>query len=297
MAWQLFRVAYELRSPLHIGYHKIGNVQRTRYYIPSRNLWGAVTERLTRSGFQTDSTQEGSYEKIGEWVQKHIAFSYFFVQEGDQLLYPHYTETGLCYGQMLVTEFERRYLSAHVTTALEAATTSVEQGSLHEVEFIAPQCCIKQNGGEHVGRMKIGGWVFLKAESMDLLGDETNWRRWLGELWVGGERRYGFGHLRLAEQGWQPNQPLPPGYTPECDGDRPSIRVEKGKPLLAHTEAQGVQACGQIEPLVGRETRGDSAHFGHTLTQAQVCWTPGSVVENETQVTVEATGIWRLAVT
>jgi len=42
MTWQLFQVTYELHSPLHIGYHKIGNLQRTRYYIPARNLWAAV---------------------------------------------------------------------------------------------------------------------------------------------------------------------------------------------------------------------------------------------------------------
>ena len=38
MTWHCFRLTYELRSPLHIGYHKVGNVQRTRYYIPARNL-------------------------------------------------------------------------------------------------------------------------------------------------------------------------------------------------------------------------------------------------------------------
>lgn len=294
MAWQLFRVTYELRSPLHIGYHKIGNVQRTRYYIPARNLWGAVTERLTRRGFHTDSAPVGDYRKIGDWVKKHIAFSYFFVQQGNALLYPHYQGVGLCYGPDSVTEFERRYLSAHVTTALDAATTSAEQGSLHEVEFIAPQYCI--DTGE-ARRTKIGGWVFLKEEGIELLGDETKWRRWLGELWVGGERRYGFGHLRWIDQGWRADELKElPGYTPEFDGDRPCIRIEKEKPLLAHTEVQHIPARGPIEPLVGRETA-HSDQFGRSLTGAYICWTPGSLVENETQVTVGATGIWRQAVT
>jgi len=284
MGWHLFQVTYDLLSPLHIGYHKVGSVQRTRYYIPARNLWAAVTERLTRGGFHTDDAPEGDYVQIGQWVRDHVAFSYFFVQDGDALLYPHYMESGLCYGGLSVEEFERRFLSAHVTTALDAATTSAATGSLHEVEFIAPH----DRDGR---RVSMGGWVWLDDRAQEQF-DEAGWRKWLGELQAGGERRYGFGRLRLMA--CEARAALPDGYAWGADGDRPVVTVSLNRPLLAHAALERVRARGMIEPLVGRETtRGDSAGFGRILTAGRVCWMPGSVVEQEEPFVLEAGGAWR----
>jgi hypothetical protein len=44
----MYHLVLRLRSPLHIGWNKTGNVQRTRSYVTGRNLWGALTMRLTR---------------------------------------------------------------------------------------------------------------------------------------------------------------------------------------------------------------------------------------------------------
>ncbi|MBC7260294.1 MAG: hypothetical protein H5T65_13755 [Chloroflexi bacterium] len=272
MAWTLYTATYELRSPLHIGYHKVGNLQRTRYYIPARNLWGAVTEALTRRGFSTTDVPQGDYQKIGEWVKAHCAFGYWFIQDNGAPLHPRYGENGLKYGDLTAAEFERRYLDAHVTTALDPATTSAQHGSLHEVEFIAPH---NRDGA----RTRVGGWVFL---------DKTlDWPAWLGDLRVGGERRYGFGQLRLVSFSEGDNREW------QLDGGRPSIKRKPGEPLLAHTLVQNVAARGTIEPLVGRETHGDSRRFGMRLTPAQVCWVPGSVVEQDTRFTLEPDGVWK----
>ncbi|MCI0722254.1 MAG: hypothetical protein L0338_25270 [Acidobacteria bacterium] len=286
MAWQCFRLICELLSPLHIGYHKVGNVQRTRYYIPARNLWAAVTERLVRSGFGSDALgkQADDYTAVGDWVNEHIAFTYFFLHEDDALLYPCYTENGLCYGGLRQHEFERRYLAAHVTTALDPATTSAEAASLHEVEFIAP---VNQDGP----RTRIGGWVFLRDAALEKLGGEAKWHSWLRDLQVGGERRYGFGRLRLAGAP-QPVYRLD-GYDVELTAVRPKIAAEKGKPFWAHTLSENTMARGLIEPLVGRETR-VGASFGQRLTRARICWTPGSISEASQQFVIAGDGIWEL---
>jgi hypothetical protein len=281
MAWQLYRLTYELLSPLHIGYHKVGNVQRTRYYIPSRNLWGAVTERLTRSGFSTPDAPQGNYREIGNWVKEHCAFSYFFVCDGDRLLHPHYAQDGLCYRHLSAAAFERRWLSAHVTTALNAATTSAETGSLHEVEFIAPY-------DDQARRTCLRGWMLLDEEGKARLA-EGEWRAALNDLQVGGERRYGFGRLKLSD--WTTDQTLA-DYEVKWDELRPQINVPAQKPLLAHTQACDVTARGMIEPLVGRETVGDSLSFGQSLIAGRVCWVPGSVVEGKEWLTLDETGVW-----
>ena len=277
MSWQKFHVVYELHSPLHIGYHKVGNVQRTRYYIPARNLWGAVTEALTRQGFSTHGVSSGNYQQVGEWVKKHCAFGYWFVYENSKLLTPCYCKDGLKYGNLSVSEFERRYLDSHVTTALDPKTNSAQYGSLHEVEFIAPY---SRNGA----RTQVSGSVFLDDEAKTILS-ENGWRNWLSNLQVGGERRYGFGTLRLVEM--------------KSEGDpitctRPCQSVSEDKPFLAHVSvATNIQIRGQIEPLVGRVTSQSHA-FGSSLTSAIVCWTPGSIPMDDVQVQLEQEGYWRV---
>jgi len=285
MAWEIFQVTYELHSPLHIGYHKVGNVQHTRYYLPARNLWGAVTERLTCSGFKTARVPQSDYRRIGEWVKIHCRFGYFFISEGNELLAPQYQDSRLYYGYLPQTEFERRYLDSHVSTALDATTTSAEDGSLHEVEFIAPY---PRQEDPFPERTRLRGWIFLEEEAADVLGEEEKWRSWLGDLRVGGERRYGFGRLRLlslrADSAMN-------DFSVELDLPSPRVHLQAGNTLPAHVLAQGVPARGAIEPLVGRETQQSHA-FGVFLTRGQVCWAPGSVLTEKAIFQFEPEGYW-----
>lgn len=286
MTWQCFQVIYELLSPLHIGYRKVGNVQRTRYYIPARNIWGAVTEALTRRGFQVKDAPQGSYEKMGEWVKAHCAFGYWFVRANGQGLEPCYEQDGLKYGGMTAFEFERCYLGSHVTTALEPATTSAEEGSLHEVEFISPFHPFNPAEEEKVSRTELGGWLFLDEVASSLLGDDERWRSWLVDLQIGGERRYGFGRLRLLH--------FIAKICPqaELDGPRPRWNLKEGESLPAHAAVDGVAGKGAIEPFVGRETaRSDG--FGQKLTEAEVCWEPGTVLQAATSFEITTEGIWK----
>jgi hypothetical protein len=118
---------------------------------------------------------------------------------------------------------------------------------------------------------------------------ELDWSEWLRDLRVGGERRYGFGWMRLAsfeekqDAAWR------------LDESRPRVQVEEKKPLEAHTVVHGVGAAGQIEPFVGRETRKRSDRFGMALTQAEICWTPGSILLSPTEFILTEKGIWRRA--
>lgn len=287
MIWKMFSMNYELRSPLHIGYHKVGNVQRTRYYVPARNLWGAVTESLTRSGFSPKDVSQGDYEKIGEWVGSHLSFGYFFLDEAEELLVPHYGPKGLKMGDHPLHDFERRYLDSHVTTALDASTTSAENASLHEVEFIAPYW-LRQ---DEAHRTKLSGRVFLDEAGIEQLGDEGKWRNWLDELQIGGERRYGFGQLRLKKFEEEND------HTWDLSKTRPCCQINENEPLLAHTLADGIKARGLIEPLVGRSTYRESQNFGMHLTSGQACWVPGSELLENAPIEINRQGYWTLAST
>lgn len=287
MEWQLYRVAYELMSPLHIGYHKIGNVQRTRYYVPARNIWGAVTEKLTRGGFTAPGAPSGNYAEIGKWVRTHCAFSYWFLQAGTTILFPAMGEKDLRYGPLLESEFERRYIAAHLSTALDPTTTSAQAGSLHEIEVIS------EYDRDHRQRTSLSGWVFLDHDAITTLTDR-GWKECMRKLWIGGERRYGFGRLRLSDDGWRPleNQQIAEGYRVSSNCGRPRIEIAAGKPFLAHTVATGTTASGLIEPVIGRETP-ESHQFGRKLTKALLCWVPGSICGESVYLEIGPDGIWQ----
>ncbi len=291
MRWRCLQLTYELRSPLHIGYHKVGSVQRTRCYIPGRNLWGAVTERLTRKGLSVSDAQKGDYRKIGDWLKQSAAFSYFYLYEKDNLLYPHYKESGLRYGSISMTpaEFEQAYLDAHVTTALEPGSTTAEMGSLHEVEYLSPY---RMDGGGLGLRTLVRGLVFLSEPAWPELNIDT-WEQWLNDLHVGGERRYGFGHLQLRslkEINMLPGYPKE--YELELEGNRPGFKITPITALLAHTVTCNLEARGALEPLVGRETT-TSSGFGRNLTKGQICWAPGSVLERGGTFLINEEGWWK----
>src|ERR1051326_8782018 len=86
MAWGFYELRFRLLSPLHIGHQKIGNIQRTRHYVPARTLWGALTARLTRDAKACALTgvDEGDYVGMGALIKQQIAFSYFFPAVKDQ---------------------------------------------------------------------------------------------------------------------------------------------------------------------------------------------------------------------
>ena len=280
MGWQCFATAFELASPLHIGFHKIGSVQRTRHYLPARNLLAAGAERFVHGGLFP------SYQDALRWVQQHLAFSYLFVAEERELI-PCYADEGLKYGELDKKSFERRYVSAHVTTAIEASGTA-EEGSLHEVEFISAHTLDET---ETPRRTQVSARIFVRDDAWDVLGDEAALRSHFAQLQVGGERRYGFGRLRLCPMDWQSKRDIC-GWPLTLNAFRPQVELPRDAPLLAHVPTNEIQARGMIEPLVGRETRADSGKFGRHLTPGRICWVPGSVCENVTALQFAEDGTW-----
>lgn len=287
MSWHLHQVDFQLYSPLHIGERKIGtNLQITRRYVPARNMWAALTERLARCGFKAEGLKQDDYAGIGAWVQQHMAFSYWYIAD----------ESGM---QLDWTEavFERRYLASHLSTAIGASTGAAQDESLHEVEFLSPRA---QDTGE--GTL-LRGWVMLDAVAEHSFAGDSMLSKMFGDIWLGGERRYGFGHLHLTR--WKSDQSLS-GYAINLDGARPVITVDREQPVLAHVvvidceqpfPANAVaddvpEMWGSLELFVGRETTSDG-HFGRRLTASKICWMPGSRAKQNSHFEILGNGFWR----
>lgn len=281
MVWRAFEVVLRLRSPMHIGCGKVGNLQRTRPYVTGRVVWGALTMRLTRATAQgrEGAADSRKYKEIGEQVHQHLAFTYFYpaLKSGAdyRVAWPWENES----------TFRRRFLSSYQGTALAYPQQSAAEGLLHEVEFVSPHT------------LDTGEAVFLKGYVFEKESCGLDWQSAFRLLQVGGERGYGWGDVALVRASQLDATTLFGGVaTFTGDGDRPHVRLSAHQRLLAHTVASGLHAAGDIEPLVGREWRSDNPrrqYVGQSVVFCDICFTPGSVALQTLEYEVGTYGIWR----
>ena len=299
MSWTAYKVTLQLCSPLHIGAGKLGNLQYSRTYITGRNLWGALTSRLTRDAHTLSAPLPQAYQDMGRSLPNKLAFTYFFPTTdptGRQALFPHLDSRGsLGYGrqanglpQMSTSAFRYRMVSTYAGTALEPSACRAEDASLHEVECLTHYT---RDGGEPV---YLTGYVF-QAENCEL-----GWWDAFDRLQIGGERGYGWGRIKTEGKPvlWDGKSlfgeqvDARPGFWP------PVLEAKRGGCLLAHTLASSFQELGivhgvngPVEPLVGRETRLDT-RFGVHLSKASICYAPGSRLAMDASFRIGHYGIW-----
>ncbi len=281
MTWRVYQVILRLRSPLHIGCGKVGNLQRTRPYVTGRVLWGALTMRLTRDAAQGQgpATDSREYRRIGEQVHRSLAFTYFYpaINSGDnyQVVWPWENESA----------FRRRFLSSYASTALSYPQQSAAEGALHEVEFISPNT------------LDTGEAVFLKGYIFEKEGCILDWQSALKRLQMGAERGYGWGDVELIIVKESADARLFGGPASfKGDSNVPIISLPADGRLLAHTVAKNLEVAGEVEPLVGREWRSDNPHRRHVGQHVEltgICFAPGSVTHQALNFAVEKFGLWR----
>jgi len=281
MRWQAYEVILRLRSPLHSGWRKVGNLQMTRPYVTGRMLWGALTMRLTRDAAQNHgpATDSSKYRRFGEQVHGFLAFTYFYpaIKEGNgyRVEWPWENESA----------FRRRFLGSYVSTALSYPQQSAAEGMLHEVEFIAPNT------------LDTGEAVFLKGYVFEREGCALKWKSALKRLRMGGERGYGWGDVELMTVKQSADTRLfgSPAIV-KGDGDVPIICLPTDGHLLAHALAKNLEAAGDIEPLVGREWRSDNPrrrYVGQHVEYTDTCFSPGSTVHQSLDFAVKKFGVWQ----
>ncbi|HXF70256.1 MAG TPA: hypothetical protein VNK89_10670 [Thermoflexus sp.] len=275
---KIHRVVLRLRTPLHIGWMKLGNLQRTRPYITGKVLWGAFTARLTRDYPQLG----GDYVAVGHRVNEELAFSYFYPTVGREVnLWPWDDPD----------EFAWRYLNSYAATALDYSRNAAEEGTLHETEYIAPYT-------------RDGAPVFLVGYIFEHDGCTLPWFKVLGRLQLGGERGYGWGQVDLEDkQDWDVGRPLFGQWYVRPDTWPPRLApAHREARLMAHALAADFNdgerirravtgIAGRIEPLVGRETTAGD-RFGMHIGSAYICYAPGSRVKDPLTCQIGPFGIW-----
>lgn len=287
MIWRGFRWRFRVESPLHIGFRNIANLQRTRPYVPARNLWAAASARITE-WFGTSA-----YAEIGEDVSAHIRFSYLYLQVDGLVLLPP-----------LDREHERLLLDSLASTALDPGSTTAEAGSLHEIEVVLPRTrqvspyqvtllgllWVRDGDGRavEVASAEAGGTPLLRGEG----GEAVPAKELFSWLQIGGERCYGLGRIRLLELVPLESQNAGPfdGVWNGSDAAGPRVDLSAKARTWAHAVVGSAAVAGDLEALVGRawSERGT----GRQLTQGSLCWSPGSVCQKPQAFRVSAQGTW-----
>jgi hypothetical protein len=281
MSWQTYPLAFRLLSPLHVGYRKVGNLQQTRGYVTGKMLWAALTERLTRDALP--GAAGADYARIGAKVNDQFRFSY---------LYPALAPAGpVCHPWQDEATFAYRFLDSYASTALDYDRQSAAEGLLHEVEFIRAHA--RPLADEDPPQVYLLGRLYIQEE---LDAELAGWKMALSRLQVGGERGYGWGRLELRSDLSAPQETGLPA---------PLVRLSKGEAITAHARAVNAAgrpivagAHGPVEPLVGweRDNRaGRAADKPWRISQALICYAPGSVITAETIFAIGPYGVWAAA--
>jgi len=271
--WRCYELKYEAKSPLHIGYGaQLGIVSKTRYYIPGKTMWGAVTAVLSRSIME--SYDPALYQKVGEFVKNHLILSYFYPVKGIDFLYPNYTAEGLGFGSkedntfvMSKEEFEKEAITSYVSTGLDKTSRTAEEGSLHEFELVSSMEYIGYlltDLEKNQGNAKYGLSIFVREVSdekirVEIKGREVELFEAIKEIQVGGERIYGFGKVGLKDKREIKDKKILNGYEIALDSDKPRIKADIALSHLMLKDdnveyfAKLANIRGDIEPLVWRE--------------------------------------------
>jgi len=311
MSWICYEAYLEAKAPIHIGYGaKLGIVARTRYYIPAKNIWGAITNLITKTIMRCYDLK--LYQKVGMFLNENIKFSYFYPIEYEktnerievqQVFAPYYDKDSLKFGvcknkqKISVEEFEQRFISAFISTSMEKTSKSAEEGSLHEIEFIRD----KSGYSTRVKPTIFVGYFFIRDNPLriEINSNEieiqfTNFIEIndikLKEIWVGGERNYGFGRVKLYIKELKKDEIdlFNSGMIANIADDLITIdNQDKEKIALSHISiltSEGINLIrGDIEPVLGREWNEKGA--GQKLSsEVKICITPGSVFATENKI-------------
>lgn len=272
MSWQLFRWVWRLESPLHIGAPPAGALNRTRLYVPARTLRGALIAEIAR---RRAGGQFPDYESAGKSVQRETRLSYLFPAEqigGEWRAWlPLYRR-----GQGLVWEreedrktegdrtFRMRLLITRPSTAIEPESEAAAEGTLREFELVSPYWRNADRGFKPVAMV---GYLFCRDQS--LLAEIEQIR----ELFVGGDTRYGLGHLtRIAYD--KASEVF--GEPVDLRVDLPAVTTSR---ILIHVLAnENLNLIGSVEMFGGWDLiRGGLEEIG-------LAWVPGSTFQDQKTV-------------
>lgn len=276
------------------------NLSRTRSYVPSKLIWGALTAKLTPLLGIRD------YQKVGIFLKKAMRFGYLYLYAENQYFIPHYTKTGLNLGSWSQNEFETKFISSMPSTAIDSGSSTAEEEMLHEIEFISPYVI----GNKTPTPVFLKGllWVRETEEAGFELSIDNNGiilrynnmridfkKELFNRFQIGGERRYGFGLVALDEREFiEVKDNKLDAFAGEWSTDSTDVYIslKENDCIWAHLAySQTLNLKGNIEPLVGRDWDPHKGP-GRQVRSYGFFWSPGSSITEDMRFRVAEFGIW-----
>jgi hypothetical protein len=261
-----------------------GALNRTRLYVPARTIWGAVTAELARCQLATFP----NYQQVGQQLQQNARFSYLVPAQNDGRQWlawlPKFEKgKGLVWQRedrksaMTDRQFRQYLLITQPGTAIAPTSDTAEEGTLREFELISPwwRSSDRTTAPQPVGLV---GYVFCQDDAL------WNELQKIEELFVGGDTRYGLGHL--VREALDPVLSFFPNTQVELSGREPVVQTDQ---LLSHAMPNGLQVVGALECVSGWDKAS-----GNNLRQGQLLWAPGTSLKQSRSLKICEDSIWRL---
>lgn len=230
----------------------------------------------------------------------NFKFSNFYLYDGKVVYAPSYadTEEGLKYGGIPQTEFEHMFIGSRISTGIDRSRQTAKDESLHEIEFIKNK--FRDEKG-NIKNVKIAGYIWVKNSAkilehtvqLDTNSITINNFNIIQELILGGESKYGFGHVEIDAVG----NNIPLEINSSELGEQVTATIEGKEPLLHHLEyLDEIQFEGDIERLTGRvyydpDKNNDSKNSGNApgknISKVKTFLTPGTRVTEEQEYIAE----------
>ncbi len=200
-----YEVTFKQVQPIHIGDNKHGVINETKIFIPGQTMWGALTNAYFK---KTNVYDKNLFKNI----------SCFYPKIEGSVLYPRYEEGEFFLGFCSEAEFRQKFTTTFLSTAINSTTLHAQDESLHEIDVILP------NEIEWVGYVK------AKKEQLDHIG----------EVFIGGDSRYGLGLMKMVNVREDENYM----YNPEKGIIR---KYKKNEPLTNFVEFENQNFIGELK--------------------------------------------------
>ncbi|GAV23309.1 hypothetical protein [Carboxydothermus pertinax] len=194
-------------------------------------------------------------------------------------------------------EFEYYFLNATAQTSIDYELRSAREGSLYQIEYVCPQ-----TRNPHSQKVSFTGYIFVKNEAISL----EKLKELLEVIYVGGERKYGWGKLFNPE--FQKAEEVEKEKVinlfdqikvkVDFDEDNLFFILDQDTPVLAHVlmkDGVNEKLMGKVEVLEQRYTEDNNGkrHFGKRIF-LYPSFMPGSLVKTKSIFTLKAEGFWEV---
>jgi hypothetical protein len=280
MSWSLHRWAWLIEAPLFVGAPPAGSLNRCRPYVLARGIWGALTSKSAQAG----ANGFPDYRRQGKTLRECARFTYLYpaarVNGAWHAWLPEYVwARGLVWRREDNTSesvgdrpFRRWIIDARPGTAIDADSDTAAEATLRETECVMTNWRAgSPSGGEPVALV---GYVFLKDMPAGDLETATT-------LFIGGDTRYGLGHLRRVEFA---EADTVFGARPMLDGSEPQVSSSR---LLGHAISKR-EVYGAKEAM----TMWDRTAADPLVSVGTPRWVPGSRTYEDVAWTIDSEGTW-----